>query len=165
MQRHALSKRDVKKLLERARSELPNLAFKDVDLEGWEVVKLKEVKAYVKDGIPVLLDVDGRLLPSIFTAEAQGYPRVVVDMGAVQPIVRGADVMAPGIRAVSAAMKPGDVLAVAEESKGRVIAVGVALMDGGSLFKVRRGKALKVLHRVGDDVWRLGASRLRTGIA
>ena len=160
MLRHALSKRDVRRLLERARGELPGLGLsEDVELEGWEVVRLDEARAYVKQGVPVLLEVEETLIPSIFAAEACGHPRVVVDMGAVHPIVRGADVMAPGIRLVEPSMRPGDVMAVAEESKGRVIAVGVALMSKEEVFEVRRGKALKVLHRVGDEAWRLGAGK------
>jgi len=165
MRRHALSKRDVKRLLERVQRELPRLSMDEgLGLDGWEVVKLREVKVFVKDGVPALIEVGGRLLPSIFMAEAYGYPRVVVDMGAVHPIVRGADVMAPGIRTVEGSMKPGDVVAVAEESKGRVIAVGVALMSEEEVFEVRKGKALKVLHRVGDEAWRLGAGRSSTSL-
>ncbi|MEM4700485.1 MAG: DUF1947 domain-containing protein [Candidatus Nezhaarchaeales archaeon] len=157
MQRHHLRKRDVRELLERVRRDLPNLPIDESMGSGsWEVAKLRDAKVFIKDGVPLLIETEGRLIPSTYAAEACKYPRVVVDSGAVRPIVRGADVMAPGIRGVEGPMEAGDVVAVAEEEAGRVIAVGVALMSKGEVLEVRRGKALKVLHRVGDEAWRLG---------
>lgn len=162
VQRHPLSKRDVKDLLERAKRDLPGL-FTDgsMGLGSWEVAKLRDAKVFIKDGVPLLIETEGRLIPSTYAAEACKYPRVIVDSGAVRPIVRGADVMAPGIREVEGPMEVGDVMAVAEEGVGRVIAVGVALMSKGEVFEVRKGKALKVLHRVGDEAWRLGQALVR----
>jgi PUA domain protein len=158
MRRHSLRKRDVKKLLERVRGEVPMLSLgENVGLEGWEVVELSSGRVYIKNGVSVLLEVEGRLLPSTFAAEAYDCPKFIVDEGAVRPILRGADVMAPGVRHVHGFVKPGDIVAVAEESRGRVIAVGVALMAGEEVLKAGRGKALKVLHRLGDEAWRIGA--------
>lgn len=156
--RHFLSKRDVKALIERASRLHPCLAdrLRSLGWEGWEVVKVGEFTVYTHRGSPMLVEVEGSLIPSIKLAEEAGYPRLVVDMGAVPHIVRGADVMAPGVREAPDVMEPGVVLAVADERYGRVLAVGVALMSRREVLEVRRGKALKVLHRVGDEAWRLG---------
>jgi len=157
MHRHDLSKRDVKELLERALRLHPLLHDKLRALvkERWELVKIKNFVAYLVNGSPMLIEVDGNLIPSIKLAEEVSYPKIVVDMGAVPHIIRGADVMAPGIRFAPPSMEPGDILAVADEKHGRVFAVGVALMSHKEVFELRRGKALKVLHRVGDEIWSL----------
>lgn len=157
VQRHPLSKRDVKDLLERARRELPRLFIDEsASSSSWEVVKLRGMRVFVRNGVPFFIEAEERLVPSIYAAEAYRYPRVMVDSGAVRPIVRGADVMAPGIRVVEGPMEAGDVMAVAEEG-GRVIAIGVALMSKDEALGTKRGKALKILHRIGDEAWRLGA--------
>ncbi|RLF12438.1 MAG: hypothetical protein DRJ98_00655 [Thermoprotei archaeon] len=157
IQRHYLSKRDVKGLVEKASRLYPSLEdrLREKVRSVWELVKVKEINIYFVDGLPLLLEVEDRLIPSIHLAEAAPFPKVVVDMGAAPRILRGADVMAPGIRQVPDSMNPGDVVAIAEEKLGKVLAIGVALMSGREVMEVRRGKALKVLHRVGDEIWKL----------
>ncbi|MCX8204379.1 MAG: hypothetical protein N3H31_01820 [Candidatus Nezhaarchaeota archaeon] len=153
-----MSKRDIRALLERARRELPRLFIDEAaSLSNWELVKTREIKVFIKDGVPFFIELEGRLIPSIYAAEACKYPKVVVDTGAIYPIVRGADVMAPGVRVIEGSMEAGDVMAIAEEGGGRVIAVGVALMSRKEVLEAKRGRALRVLHRVGDEAWKLGS--------
>ncbi len=81
---------------------------------------------------------------------------VTVDMGAVPFVYNGADVMAPGIVDADPAIKPGDWVWIRDERNRRPLAVGRAIMDGPTMAREERGKAVETLHHVGDDLWRLG---------
>lgn len=81
---------------------------------------------------------------------------VTVDMGAVPFVYNGADVMAPGIVDADPAIRVGDFVWVRDEKNRRPLAVGRAIMDGPTMAREERGKAVETIHHVGDDLWRLG---------
>jgi PUA domain protein len=81
---------------------------------------------------------------------------VTVDMGAVRFIYNGADVMAPGITEADPAIRAGDIVWVQDEKNRRPLAVGRAIMDGPTMAREKKGKAIETLHHVGDEIWRLG---------
>lgn len=113
-------------------------------LEGGEVI-LAERK-------PILI-LRERPIPVLPAVDRLNLPRVVVDMGAVGPVCRGADVMAPGIVEVDEGINPGDLVVVVDERNRKPLAVGEALLPGGEM-KGRSGQAVKNLHHVGDEFWR-----------
>lgn len=78
---------------------------------------------------------------------------VVVDRGAVPFVCNGANVMAPGITAADPALLPGDLLVVREETHGKALAIGRALVEGGAMVR-GKGKAVENLHYVGDELWK-----------
>ena len=84
----------------------------------------------------------------------------VVDEGAVRPILRGADVMAPGIVRVSD-FAAGEFVVVWSPDEGSPLAVARALMSSGDIMNVRRGRALKNVHYAGDDLWKASLEVLR----
>jgi len=79
--------------------------------------------------------------------------RVVVDMGAVGFVTKGADVMAPGIRDADAGIQKDDIVWVCDEKYHKVLAVGIALVAGEEMRLHHSGKAVKTLHYVGDRLW------------
>lgn len=81
---------------------------------------------------------------------------VTVDMGAVRFLYNGADVMAPGIVDADPRIRVGDIVWVRDEKNRRPLSVGRALMDGPTMAREERGKAIGTLHHVGDEIWRLG---------
>jgi PUA domain protein len=99
------------------------------------------------------------LVPTLFLIHksAKGkslppYPKVVVDAGAVKPIINGADVMRPGIKEFLGDFGKDDVVFVTDE-KGRVIAVAVALYSRQEMEQMQKGKVLINLHHLGDRIW------------
>src|SRR5438552_2821593 len=78
-----------------------------------------------------------------------------VDMGAVRFIYNGADVMAPGITEADPAIREGDIVWVRDEKNRQPLAVGRAIMDGPTMAREEKGKAIETLHHVGDEIWRL----------
>jgi PUA-domain protein len=80
---------------------------------------------------------------------------VVVDMGAVGFIIKGADVMAPGITDVDETIQKDDLVWVCDEKHHKPLAIGTALMTGEEMKTKKPGKAVKTIHYVGDRLWAL----------
>jgi len=79
-------------------------------------------------------------------------PYVVVDNGALPFILKGADVMRPGIVELSEFNK--DQIVAVKNMKGLTIAVGLALFSSEEIKTMEKGKVIKTLHYINDEVWR-----------
>jgi PUA domain protein len=101
---------------------------------------------------------NGLLFPTLKMVDLIQLKRVAVDMGAVPHVVNGADVMSPGIVSADPEIKAGDVVVVVDERHGKPLAIGLALLDG-SAMRAPKGKAVKNIHHVGDEIWRLLEAR------
>lgn len=80
---------------------------------------------------------------------------ITVDMGAVKFVNNGADVMAPGITEADPGIQPGDLVWIRDEKNKVPLAVGEAVIPGAQMPRGPKGKAVKSLHRVGDEMWSL----------
>lgn len=79
---------------------------------------------------------------------------VVVDMGAIKFVTNGADVMAPGIVDADDTIVTGDQVWICDERHHKALAIGVALMDGVQMKEQAKGKAISLIHHVGDVWWK-----------
>lgn len=156
--RHALSKKDLKKLVARVEEELPGFPLTTRDKV--ELVDYGDFIVYRVNGEPGLVEVKGRLVPHLrwlLKHGTGGLPKVRVDPGATKAVGRGADLMVPGITGVEGEYSEGSIVVVVDDRYNAPIAVGTALMGSeevrARLEGDRRGKAVKVLHRPGDKVW------------
>ncbi len=155
--RHPVSTKEIKEILERASRIAPKLPETIDKKKGLEVVELESgEKVYLQEKRPVLIELEGKLMPALTASEEvlSEIPRIVVDMGAVPYICNGADVMAPGIRSVPEGVEPGDIVAVADERHNKVLAVGVLAMERERILNREKGKAVKNVHHVGDEIWK-----------
>ena len=80
---------------------------------------------------------------------------VVVDMGAVRFVTKGADVMSPGIVDADDSIVEGDIVIIVEETHNKPLAMGISLISGLEMVENSEGKAIKSLHYVGDAIWNL----------
>ncbi len=80
---------------------------------------------------------------------------VVIDMGAISFITKGADVMAPGITDVDLMIQKDDFVWICDEKHRKPLATGMALMSGEEMKTKKPGKAIKTLQYVGDRFWML----------
>ncbi|MBN1861872.1 MAG: RNA-binding protein [Candidatus Thermoplasmatota archaeon] len=80
---------------------------------------------------------------------------VIVDMGAVGFIVKGADVMAPGITEADQLIQKDDFVWICDQKYRKPLATGTALMSGEEMKTKKPGKAVKTLQYVGDRFWML----------
>src|SRR5213594_171406 len=104
------------------------------------------------DAIAIFLE--GGIAPTIrgllaFPAKKRA---VTVDMGAVRFIYNGADVMAPGIVDADPGIRAGDIVWVRDEKNGRPLAIGRAIMDGPTMAREEKGKAIQTILRGRRDL-------------
>jgi PUA domain protein len=150
--RHHLRSDEIRdledRLADRLGVDLDGDAYERVDLDG------TAFDLVLVDGDPDVLYVDGE--PFLTVRGANRHPparRVVtVDAGAVSFVSDGADVMRPGIVEADDAIDAGDLVAVAEETHGKVLAVGRAIEPGTDMVG-ERGKVVESVHHVGDDLY------------
>lgn len=105
-----------------------------------------------------LMTKDGeRVIPAVRGLLANKPPKrfVTVDMGAIRFVTNGADVMAPGITEADPDIQPGDLVWVRDEKNRVPLAVGEAVIPGTQMPRGPKGKAVKSLHRVGDEMWNM----------
>jgi PUA-domain protein len=128
-------------------------AFADKKLE---YVESDECDFIFVDGEPLLFKIEGKIFPTVKGALKLNPARrkVVVDPGAVKFLINGADVMSPGIVAADPDIKEGDLVIIAEEAHGKALAIGRALVPGKGMVG-GKGKAVKSIHYVGDEIWKL----------
>jgi len=107
------------------------------------------------NGMPVALCIDHAPFFTVRGAMELEPQRhlVTVDMGAVQFIRNGADVMSPGIIHADEDIRPQDFVVVIDERYKKPLGVGVALITGSEMIRHTKGKAVRILHHVGDKIW------------
>ncbi|ADC65984.1 PUA domain containing protein [Ferroglobus placidus DSM 10642] len=150
MKRKMLRKKEAKKVLEEIKLRA------GVELEGnVEVVEFGKTNAILINGEFLAIEHDGKYYLSVlgvmkFKPERG---RVVVDSGATNFIINGADVMKPGIVEADKEIKEGDFCYVVVEEKYTPLAVGIALCSGAEMLG-ERGKAVKNVHHINDKLWK-----------
>jgi PUA domain protein len=149
MRRAFLSKRETRGLL----GELRALGFRG-EARQVERVEMGDTEVFLTEGKPVCFRRGGKLYPSLHWADQFQLKRVVVDLGAVPHLLKGADVMAPGIVRMEE-LREGELVLVVDEKYGKPLVVGISLVTGG---KPERGKVVENVHRIGDEIWRMGSS-------
>ena len=160
MRRFFLSKREKKKLLQ----ELKSLYNLTLHASNIEVVIEEDVKLYLVDGVPGFILVKGdTLIPHLRYLIKKGHcflPKVVVDQGAILPISRGADVMAPGIVKFEGEFDKNSIVVSVDEKARAPLAVGRALYSLNEISKIKRGRVIENVHHYQDRYWTL-SERLR----
>jgi malignant T-cell-amplified sequence len=129
-----------------------------------EIPKNKNLKVHeissdaqiiVGNGVKAL-KVDEEYVPFLSEIEAlEKFPYVMVDMGAVKFMCKGANVMRPGIKKHSELQK-GDIVCVIEESHHKFLAVGKTLVSSEEMDSMEKGEVIKNLHYVSDKFWEIG---------
>ncbi len=110
--RYPLKNKEAKQVLCEASA---NLKFDLETLFGSkatvEVVESEVGEIYLIEGKPILFKVEDKILPTLhFTEYLVGAPKIVVDMGAVPYVCKGATVMAPGIVRIEGDFGKGDLV-------------------------------------------------------
>jgi PUA-domain protein len=153
--RHFLRDKETKRFLLEATNKL------ETDIErllGSKIhVELDEIEGseiYILNGRPLVARSNGELFPTLtFEEFYQLIPKIVVDMGAVPYVCKGADVMAPGVVAIKGKFEAKAFLLVVDERHGKPLAMGVALFSSETMKAVNHGKTVRNLHYVGDKLW------------
>lgn len=156
MKRRHLKEKDGKRLLSQF--------FKRVNLKPDQIPTLKppieilsnkgEEIALVK-GKPIFAKLDELIFPTLLSEELlKIMPQVIVNMGAVPYICRGADVMAPGIVDFKGFFNKSDEVVVVDEHYRKPIAITLAVHNVTEAKLLKHGKILENIHYVGDNLWK-----------
>lgn len=128
----------------------------DMDADTYELVELEDAEfdVVLVDGQPHVLYYEDE--PFLTVRGANEFPPergvVTVDAGAISFVSDGADIMRPGITEADDSISAGDLVAIAEETHGKVLAIGRALVDGDEMVG-DSGKVVESVHHVGDDLY------------
>ncbi|MCL7415561.1 MAG: RNA-binding protein [ANME-2 cluster archaeon] len=151
--RHQFRKSQTKDMIRQIGQILTN-ADSILEKKKLELAITDEHELLLVDGEPLFFITDGEPFFTVRGAlQLKPDKRVVtVDAGAIAFVVKGADVMKPGIVSADTRIKEGDFVIVTEETHGKPLAVGRALVNGDQMTG-GSGKAIKTMHIVGDKLW------------
>ncbi|MDY6965275.1 MAG: RNA-binding protein [Halobacteriota archaeon] len=152
--RHYLRKSAAKKMIREVKT-----AFGE-EISRFEGAKIEIVETDCEydiiliDGEPILFIFDGVIFPTVKGASEiiAKNRKVVIDMGAVKYIAKGANVMCPGITYADEEIRKGDLVVITDETHDKAIAIGRALISGDRMV-AKEGKAVKCIHYAGDKLW------------
>ena len=158
--RHRLKNKEIKKIQDELQISYNQYFFDEKST--LETGDIEGIKIILVDDTPCFIIHENKI---VFTLRGihKYKPRekfVVVDMGAVQFVTNGADVMAPGIVDADKNINENDQVWICEERHHKPLAVGIALMNGEEMKKNKQGKAVRIIHYVGDTLWNLTAKSL-----
>ena len=116
---------------------------------------LDDAQIITGDGIKIL-KVNEDYLPFLSeTKMLERFPSVMVDMGAVKFMCKGANVMRPGIKKFTEFEKD-QLVCIIEESQNKFLAVGKAMVPSSELEKMEKGEVIKNIHYISDKFWETG---------
>ena len=147
-----------------SKSETTALLKSVSDNWGIDIPKIKNLKVHqisedakiiTGQGIKIL-NTDNSYIPFLSeTSMLEKFPYVMVDMGAVKFMCKGANVMRPGIKRYSEFQKD-NIVCIIEESQHKFLAVGKALISSNELKTMEKGEVVKNLHYISDKFWEIG---------
>ena len=150
-----LKDREVKGLLRDVVGRYPGIEEFLVSAKSFDELAVGEEIVYFVDNLPLILRRTIGLLPSLkFDKCVNSLPRVVVDMGAVAHVANGADIMRPGISDIPSNFAKGDLLVIVDEKYGKPLALGLAEVESTDMKPMSKGKVIKNVHFVGDELWK-----------
>jgi len=153
MPKKYLSRKETREFLQKVKAsygELEGVGAKENAVE----YPLDERTKVIVVGNLEFIEKEGLIYPSLRNTTVLGkLPKVIVDSGAAPHILRGANVMRPGILEPIGSFGAQAVVSVVDEKYRSYLAVGLALKSSEELRAIRAGVVVKNLHHVGDKVW------------
>ncbi|WP_371504839.1 PUA domain-containing protein [Nitrosopumilus adriaticus] len=153
MKSNLISKSETAALL-KAVSEKWNMEFPKIkNLKVHQI--LEDAQIITGNGIKIL-KVNDDYLPFLSeTKMLERFPSVMVDMGAVKFMCKGANVMRPGIKKFTEFEKD-QLVCIIEESQHKFLAVGKAMVSSSELEEMEKGEVIKNIHYISDKFWETG---------
>ncbi len=147
--RKALRRQDARDVLENASKYLQGMKFSKVE----EAETEDGVKVYLLDDEMLLFETDESIYPTLRCKCVDSLPAVIVDMGAIPFVCKGADVMAPGITEIKTPFEEGAIVVVRDIKHGKALSIGKAFKASTAIMAEKKGKVIHNLHYVGDKIW------------
>lgn len=149
--RRALRRQDARRVLEGASRYIEGKLFSKVE----EAETEDGVKIYLLNDEILLFESEGSLYPTLRCKCVDSLPAVIVDMGAIPFVCKGADVMAPGITEIKKPFEEAALVVIRDVKYGKALAIGKALKPSAEIMVEKKGKVIHNLHYVGDKIWEI----------
>lgn len=82
-------------------------------------------------------------------------PSIYLDLGAIPFITKGADLMKPGVKDLEQFEK-GHLIIMKDAIHKKALALGLAEFGSEEIKTMDKGKVVKTLHYIGDNIWNYG---------
>ena len=163
--KHRLRQKEISLIANELNARLGTVVFSGTDnvesaslrgfgaMEQYDILFVDNELVGIISGKTPMLTVRGLLR---YTATKK---HVTVDMGAVPHICNGADVMTPGIADADPGIAAGDFVWMRDEKNRKPLAIGESLMPGEGLRSSEKGKGVRMIHHVGDELWGVGGKQ------
>lgn len=131
---------------------------------GIELPKIKNLKVHqIENNAQIItgkgikiLRIDDDYLPFLSETEMlERFPNVMVDMGAVKFMCKGANVMRPGIKK-NTEFEKDKLVCIVEESRHKFLAIGKSMVSSEELENMDKGEIIKNMHYISDKFWETG---------
>lgn len=108
-----------------------------------------------KNGEPYLIFIENQYLPHLRSIDESpnSIPSVYIDKGAIPFLLKGADMMLPGIQKIEGAFDKNDIVIIRDENHAKPLGIGFALMNRDEMKTKSSGKAVSPYHYVNDNFY------------
>ena len=119
-----------------------------------EIMETKFGQIYLINKKPLFFKLAKVVIPTLLFDELLGIlPRIVVDMGAVPYVCKGANIMVPGIVKIDHEFKKGSLVLIVDEKHEKSLAIGESSYSSCEINTMKRGVVVKNWHFVSDKIW------------
>lgn len=140
-----LSKKEKKQLSENLPSGYQINPAKDEIKEHDNILYLNNEK--------FLIIQDKKYLPHLKSVENTKLKSVFVDKGAIPFIIKGADLMRPGISKIEDNIQKGEIILIKDENHNKNLAIGFSLVSSEELKSQEKGKSIQIYHYFNDKYY------------
>lgn len=122
--------------------------------KGYKIDKKEEIKInedlLLKNDKPYLIELGKTLVPHLKSIPSTEYKAVYVDRGAIPFLIKGADMMRPGIQKIEHPFDKNEIIIVRDEEHKKNLALGFALYNSKEMENLEKGKVVEIFHYTGD---------------
>ena len=119
-----------------------------------EIFDIGSGQLYLIEGKPLFFKISKLVMPTLlFDQFHSTLPTIVVDMGAVPFVCKGANIMVPGIVRVENEFEKDELVLIIDEKHSKPLAIGNSLYSSNEIRKMKQGIVIKNLHFVSDKIW------------
>lgn len=152
MRRYTLSKSDSSEITKFVSDKWPKCVVPE-KLKNIQVIEIEDNKRILIEENFLAVKINHNVLPLLTNKDIlKSFPSVSVDMGAVKFVCNGAKVMRPGIVQMDE-FKKEDIVIVKDNTHGKYLAVGVALVDSKEARAMSKGPVVDNMHYISDKFW------------
>lgn len=92
-------------------------------------------------------------IPHLKSNEVKELRKITIDTGAVPFLLKGADMMRPGIVNIESGIEKDEVISIIDEVKELIIGVGLTMYNFQEMEKMNSGKVIQTLHYFKDEYY------------